>query len=71
MGSLLLKGVRLDGRKSDILIEGNRIARIAETIDAPAGRVIDGSGKAVIASVKSVSSCAEKVDCMRQIGDDR
>ena len=48
MGSLLLKGVRLDGRKSDILIEGNRIARIAETIDVPAGRVIDGSGKAVI-----------------------
>ena len=29
MGSLLLKGVQLDNRTTDILIEGNRIARIA------------------------------------------
>lgn len=48
MGTLLLKGVQLDGRKTDILVEGNRIARIAESLDASADRVIDGSGKAVI-----------------------
>ena len=48
MGTLLLKGVQSDGRIVDILMQGNRIARIAEHIDAVADRVIDGSGKAVI-----------------------
>jgi len=48
MDTLLLKGIQLDGRKTDILIEGNRISRIAPAIQAGAGRVIDGSGKAVI-----------------------
>lgn len=48
MGTLLLKNVRLDGRKTDILIDGNRISRIADTIAGPAGRVIDGAGKTVI-----------------------
>lgn len=48
MGTLLLKGVQSDGRIVDILVQGNRIARIAEHIDAVADRVIDGSGKAVI-----------------------
>ena len=48
MGTLLLKSVRLDGRTTDILIDGNRIARIAPGIDAAVDRVIDASGKAVI-----------------------
>ena len=48
MGSILLKGILLDERKTDILVEGNRIARIAASIDTPADRVIDGAGKAVI-----------------------
>lgn len=48
MGSLLLKGVQLDNRTTDILIEGNRIARIADNLDVSAGRVIDGTGKTVI-----------------------
>lgn len=48
MGTLLLKSVQLDGRQTDILIEGNRIARIAASIEAPADRVLDGRGKAVI-----------------------
>ena len=48
MGTLLLKSVQLDGRQTDILIEGNRIARIAASIETPADRVLDGRGKAVI-----------------------
>ena len=48
MDTLLLKDVRLNGRKTDILVEGNRIARIAETLDTVADRVIDGDGKTVI-----------------------
>ena len=48
MGTLLLKGVQLDGRTTDILIEGNRIARIASLPDVEADRVIDAAGKAVI-----------------------
>lgn len=48
MGTLLLKGIQSRGRIVDILVQGNRIARIAEHIDAVADRVIDGSGKAVI-----------------------
>ena len=37
MGTLLLKSIQLDGRQADILIQGNRIARIADCIDEPAG----------------------------------
>ncbi|MBR1538288.1 MAG: amidohydrolase [Bacteroidales bacterium] len=48
MGTLLLKGVQSGGRKVDILVDGNRIARIAGDIRTEADRVIDGSGKAVI-----------------------
>ena len=48
MGTLLLKGVRHEGRKTDILIEGNRITRMAADLDAVADRVIDCTGKAVI-----------------------
>lgn len=48
MDSLLLKGVQLNGRKTDLLIKGNRIARIADAITSPAARILDGSGKTVI-----------------------
>lgn len=48
MGTLLLKDIQLDGRRTDLLIDGNRIARIADHIDGPADRVLDGSGKTVI-----------------------
>ena len=48
MGTLLLKGVQSGGRKVDILVQENRIARIAGSIEVAADRVIDGTGKAVI-----------------------
>lgn len=48
MDTLLIKDIQSDGKKVDILVEGNRIARIAERIDREADRVMDGRGKAVI-----------------------
>ena len=48
MGTLLLKSVLSGGKKVDILVDGNRIARIAGSIPEVADRVIDASGKAVI-----------------------
>ena len=70
MGTLLLKDVRHEGRKADILIDGNRIVRIADTIDVPADRVLDGAGKTVIpglvnmhthAAMTLLRSCYEDV----------
>ncbi|MBO4537104.1 MAG: amidohydrolase [Bacteroidales bacterium] len=70
MGTLLIKSVRLDGRTTDILIDGNRIARIAPDIAQAADRVIDASGKAVIpglinmhthAAMTLMRSCYEDV----------
>ena len=48
MGTLLIRNVQLDGRTTDIFVEGNRIARIGRTEGATADRVVDGTGKAVI-----------------------
>ncbi|MBR5074860.1 MAG: amidohydrolase [Bacteroidales bacterium] len=50
MGRILIKDIYLNGSRADILIEGNRISKIAENIDNiyPNSTVIDGKGKAVI-----------------------
>ena len=50
MGRILIKDIYLEGKQSDILIEGNRISRIADRIDNtyPDAKVISGKGKAVI-----------------------
>ncbi len=44
---LLIKNVQFKEKNVDILIEGNKISRIADHIEANAEKVIDGSGKAV------------------------
>ncbi len=70
MGTLLLKDVRKDGCKADILIEGNRIAGIAPSIDVTADRVLNAAGKSVIpglvnmhthAAMTLMRSCYEDV----------
>ncbi len=48
--SILIKGVTLNGRKKDILIQGNTIQMIADSIGAPAEMQISGNGKAAIPS---------------------
>ena len=45
MSTLLLKNVILDGKNTDVLIEGNRFKRIAPEIAGPADRVIDAAGR--------------------------
>ena len=46
MGALLIERAELDGRTVDVLIEGNRFAKISEAaLDAPEARRIDGRGK--------------------------
>ncbi len=50
MESILIQNILLEGRRVDILIEGNRISRIGKDIKFPAQKVIDGSQKAVIPS---------------------
>ena len=46
--SILIKGVSLNGRKKDILIQGNTIQMIADSIGAPAETQISGDDKAAI-----------------------
>ena len=49
MGRILIKDIYLNGKQSDILVEGNRISRIADNIDNIHDAVVlDGKGKAVI-----------------------
>jgi 5-methylthioadenosine/S-adenosylhomocysteine deaminase len=48
--SIVIKGVTLNGQKKDILIEGNIIGRIADSIELPADVRISGDGMAAIPS---------------------
>jgi len=50
MGILIKRGL-LDGKKKDILIEGNRIRKIADSIKGEAEHKIDAENKAVIPSL--------------------
>ncbi len=45
---ILIKNTETDHSKKDILIEGNKIARIEKQIDTPVDKVIDGTRKAVV-----------------------
>jgi 5-methylthioadenosine/S-adenosylhomocysteine deaminase len=48
--SILIQGVRLNGERKDISIQGNRIHTIAERIDGAFDRVISGTDKIAIPS---------------------
>ena len=48
--SILINNVKLKGEKKDILIQGNRIKKIAENIEYKADNVIKGDGKVAIPS---------------------
>lgn len=43
----LIRNAEYKGQSTDILIEGKKIARIAPSIDVPADKVLDATGKAV------------------------
>ena len=48
MSEILLKNVYTHGRRTDLLISGNIIAKIADGIEAPGAEVIDCSRMAAI-----------------------
>jgi 5-methylthioadenosine/S-adenosylhomocysteine deaminase len=46
--SILIKNIELNATKQDILIEGNIISKISTSIEFPADKIIDGTGKAAV-----------------------
>ena len=48
MGSLLIKNVLLDGKKTDILIEGNRFGSLAAPAGTVADTVLEAEGMAIL-----------------------
>jgi len=68
--SLLIKGATLpSGKKSDILIEGSRIAKIAPSIAARAEEKIDASGKIALPGMINTHTHAA-MTLFRGIGED-
>ena len=68
--SILVKNVLHQDKLTDVLIEGNRIARIAEGISAPAGaEVLDGTDKAIIPGFINTHTHAS-MTLFRGYGDD-
>ena len=48
--SIIIKGIRLNGKTTDIFIEGNKIKEIGDQLDVKADEVIPGEGKAAVPS---------------------
>ena len=68
--SILIKNVLHQDKLTDVLIEGNRIARIAEGISTPAGsEVLDGTDKAIISGFINTHTHAS-MTLFRGYGDD-
>ena len=68
--SILIKNVLHQDKLTDVLIEGNRIARIASGISAPAGvEVLDGTDKAIIPGFINTHTHAS-MTLFRGYGDD-
>ena len=68
--SILIKTVLHQDKLTDVLIEGNRIARIATGISAPAGaEVLDGTDKAIIPGFINTHTHAS-MTLFRGYGDD-
>lgn len=67
--SILIHGVRLGNEQQDILIEGNRISRIAAKIHGKAEHVIEGKGKAIFPAFYNTHTHAA-MTLFRSFGDD-
>lgn len=68
--SILIKNVLHQDKLTDVLIEGNRIARITSGISAPAGaEVLDGTDKAIIPGFINTHTHAS-MTLFRGYGDD-
>lgn len=70
MNSLLIANALLDGSKCDILIEGNRFARIAPAgVGLEAERILDAEGKAVLPALYNTHTHAA-MTLLRGYADD-
>lgn len=69
MYSILIKNTQLEGREIDLLIEGDRIAKIGHNIEFQADRVIDGKGKSIIPGFINMHTHSA-MTLMRGIGED-
>ena len=69
MNTLLLKDVLLDGRRTNILVEGNRFACLDAPADAEAGRVMDCEGLAILPAFYNTHNHAAMIP-MRGMGED-
>lgn len=67
--SMLIQQVQHNGKSCDVLIKGNRITRIAASIDAPDAEILDGTGKAILPTFHNVHTHAA-MSLMRGYADD-
>lgn len=67
--SILIRGVGLEGRITDVYIEGNRIRRIGEGLSLPADKVIDGHRKIIVPGLINGHTHAA-MTLFRGFGDD-
>ena len=66
---LLIRNVQLDGKPTDVLIEGNRFSSIGKGLDGPAEQTIDGSGMAMLPTFVNMHTHAA-MTLMRSYADD-
>ena len=73
MGAILLKNIELEGVATDVLIEGNLIAKVVpsdnQTVVPEGAEVVDCTGKAVYPSFINMHTHAG-MSLMKGIGED-
>ena len=66
---LLIRNVQLDGKTTDVLIEGNRFKAIGTGLAAKAEQIIEGEGKAILPTFVNMHTHAS-MTLMRSYADD-
>ncbi|MCI2082313.1 MAG: amidohydrolase [Bacteroidales bacterium] len=69
MNSILIQKVNLEGSDVDVLIQGNRISRIAPSIDFRADRIISGRNRTIIPGLVNMHTHAA-MTLMRGVAED-
>jgi len=69
MSTIIIKQVRVDGKICDVLIEGSKISRIADSIAQSADKIIDGKNKALIPGFANAHAHSA-MTLFRGIGED-
>jgi 5-methylthioadenosine/S-adenosylhomocysteine deaminase len=69
MMGLLIRNVQLNGRDTDVLIEGNRFGRIGKNLAVAAKQVVEGEGMALVPTFVNAHTHAS-MTLMRSYADD-